>query len=76
MGIEVSDRLVFDTSYSVGRRTAKNLSALNHYTGRFITVEGPPVPENLILFLQQHLEQSYEVSHTGFIRQERGFGCC
>ena len=38
----VSDRLVFDTPIPLAEEQRKILSALNHNTGRFVTVEGPP----------------------------------
>ena len=37
-----SDRLVFDTPIPLAEEQRKIISALNHKTGRFITVEGPP----------------------------------
>jgi superfamily I DNA and/or RNA helicase len=39
---DISNRLVFDTPIPLAEEQRKILSALNHSTGRFVTVEGPP----------------------------------
>lgn len=38
----IPDRLVFDTPIPLAEEQRKILSALNHKTGKFVTVEGPP----------------------------------